>query len=114
MSTEDTTTKEYEQLSIRDKEEIDSIKLELQHIQGLVSFGRSESGQILIEERERSVIKHINKLFTFLNKEPNLPEMISSIAQLKVAIRDLVDFKGSASAIEDRQIAMDAILKRKP
>lgn len=110
---EPTNTEEYEALDIRSKEEVDAINLELSHIQALVSFGKSETGKMLIDEREKQVIKHINKLFTFLNKEPNIPEMISSIAQLKIAMRDLVDFKGSESAIEDRKFALDAIMKKK-
>lgn len=110
---QDETTKEYETLSLRDKEEVDALKNEISYLQGLVSFGKSEAGKTLIDERERQVIKHINKLFKFLDKEPNIPEMISSIAQLKVAMRDLVDFKGSQSSIEDRQIAIDTIMKRR-
>ena len=101
-----------ETLSIRDKEDIDSLKLEIQHLESLVSFGRSETGKMLIEERERQVIKHINKLFKEL-QDPDMTRMLSSITQLKVAMRDLIDFKGSQDAIEDRQIILDTILKRK-
>lgn len=113
MAEENEKNEEYEALSLRDREDIDAIKLEIQYIQGLVSFGGSETGKILIEERERAVIKHINKLFTYLTKMPDTADIISSIAQLKVAMRDLVDFKGSQSVIEDKQILIDTILKRK-
>ncbi len=103
----------YDSLDIRDREQVDAIKLEISYIQGLVGFGKSEIGKSIIEEREKSVIKHINKLFSYLAKTPDLADIISSIAQLKVAVRDLVDFKGSQSAIEDKQMLIDTILKRK-
>lgn len=110
---QDETTKEYEALTLREKEDVDALKLEISHLQGLVSFGKSDAGKVLIDERERQVIKYINRLFKYLDKEPNLGEIISSIAQLKIAMRDLVDFKGSQSSIEDRQIAIDTIMKRR-
>lgn len=112
MSQETENEEEVETLNLRDQEEADSIKLEIQHLQNLVSFGQTESGRILIEERERAVIKHINKLFTYLNT-PDLQGMTSHIAQLKVAIRDLTDFKGSQSALETRETLLATILKKK-
>lgn len=111
MSEQD-ETQEVE-LTLREKEDVEALQLEMDHLKGLVSFGQSEAGKVLVAERERQVINQVNKLFTYLTNPVEQHQIISTIAQLKVAVRDLVDFKGSQSSLEDRKILLDTLLKKK-
>lgn len=98
-----------------DAELAQALKLEMDEIKSLISFGDSEAGKKIISQREMQVIKIINRLLSSLYKQEdqNIVFYISQIAQLKVAIRDLVDFKGCKSSLEERQIILDTILKKK-
>jgi len=104
-----------EGLESRDVEDVKNLKLEIDEINALLSFGNSEVGKRLVAERESQVINIINKLISSLRKpeDQTIQFYISQIAQLKISIRDLVDFKGSKNSLEDRQILLDTILKRK-
>lgn len=106
---------ELEGLETRDREDVINLKLEIDEIKALISFGHSEVGKRLVAERESQVIKIVNKLISSLTKEENqtIQFYVSNISQLKVAIRDLVDFKGSKNSLEDRQVLLDTILKKR-
>lgn len=104
-----------ETLSIRDTEDIRQLTEEIEEIKALVSFGQSSVGKKLISQRENKVISIINKLLRSLSNDEDqtIQFYVSNIAQLKVAISDLVDFKGSSNSLEDRQVLLDTILKKK-
>lgn len=112
MQPEETTL---EGLESRDQEDVKNLKLEIDEIKALISFGNSEVGKRLVAERENQVINIVNRLISSLRKpeEQTIQFYVSQIAQLKVSIRDLVDFKGSENSLKDRQILLDTILKKK-
>lgn len=92
--------------------EIESAEDALDNLKALQSFSTTSVGKALIAERESEVNKHLKKLFTLI-QNPNLEQMLSSVIQLKVAIKDLVDFKGSQSKIQDAQMVLDALVPPK-
>lgn len=114
MSTTDETTKDDlgPDFEIREPQEQTALKLEIEQLQALVSFGNSPVGKQLVAERERQIPILINKLFAQL-KDPNLTQIISVIAQLKVAMRDLVDFKGAQNSLEEKTTILDSLIRKK-
>lgn len=103
---------EIDEFQIREPDEQVSLKLEIEAVKALVSFGTSPVGKQLVDERERQIPILINKLFAQL-KDPNLTQIISVIAQLKVAMKDLVDFKGAQSLLEEKQMILDSLIRKK-
>lgn len=98
--------------AIHEPKEIHALKIDIENLQYLANFASTPVGKQIISERERQVPILCNKLFAQL-KDPNLTQIISIIVQLKHAMRDLVDFKGAGSAIEEKQIIIDSLTKKR-
>lgn len=105
------TTQE-EEFDIREPDQNESLKKEIEYYQALSYFASTEVGKQLIEERERQIVANINKLFRQLS-DPNLTQILSIIVQLKSAMRDLVDFKGSTDSLNIRKDILDSLTKKK-
>lgn len=101
-----------EELNTKQQEDIDSLNIDIKYLETLNSFMVSEAGKQIIEYRQNQVVRHIAKL-TGLIDNPNMEKMLSSIIQLKVAIRDLTDFCGIKGEIEEKQLLIEAIIKSK-
>lgn len=109
---EEVPKEELEEILIETKD-VKDLKLEIAELAQLQSFALSPMGKALMKERERQVTLLVNRLFSFLKETPDVPLLVSTIAQLKVACRDLVDFKGSKTAIENKNILLETLSKPK-